>query len=287
MKVVDSIENIPPCISPIALTIGMFDGIHLGHQSIIKKLHQLTRKTGTRVLLTFSNHPSEVLRAHDPVPLIMTLEHKLYLLKKYGMDLVIALPFTREFSEQSYLDFLRPLHAKLPFSDLVLGTGAAFGKNREGDATHLQAFEKEMGFKAHYLKKESHHKETISSGVVRQLIVERKLKKIKKRLGRPYTLWHPTTLFRQENESLYSWTFEEPKLCMLPSGVYGIDLDSLSGIAFIRGHRVTLYVEKEPPPPGPTTIAFSEYLHSELDPTLFQSKPASILEDLSAQPSCS
>jgi len=301
VKVVTSLLDIPPTISPIALTIGIFDGIHLGHQTIIKELHRLTRKSGTRVLLTFSNHPSHILKPDAPVPLLISFEHRLHLLRRYGVDLVIALPFTREIAKQSYSEFLTKLYQKLPFNDLVLGEGAAFGKDCKGDAEHLQPLSQEMSFNTHYLKKERHHKETTSSGLIRSLVSEKKLKKVKKLLGRPYSIWKSfdNADIKKENEALYSWTFEESNLCMLPSGVYGIDFEAneetIPAIAFIQSQQdssgsystVTIYFESEPQKSSSVNLSFVEYLHSELDPTLFQSTPASILEDLSTQPSLS
>lgn len=301
MKVVTRLEDIPPAVAPIALTIGIFDGIHLGHQAIIKELHKLTRKTGTRVLLTFSNHPSEIFQPQSPTPLILSFEHRLHLLKLYGIDLVIALPFTRGFAEQSYVECMEALRKKLPFQELVLGEGASFGKNREGDEERLKTLASQMGFKTHYLKKERHHKEMISSGMVRNFVQEGKLKKIKKYLGRPYSIWkllEPNAL-KKENETLHSWSFETSQLCSLPSGVYGVDFegepDTLPAIAFIQNSQdlsgslstVTVYLESEPPNTPSVNLSFVEYLHPEIDPTLFQSTPQSILENLSAQPSLS
>lgn len=302
MKIVDSIKAIPPTSHPIALAIGVFDGIHLGHQAIIKELHKLTRKGGTRALLTFSNHPSSILSKGRPTSLIMSLDHRMHLFKKYGIDLTIALPFTREFSELSYLDFLHLLYQKLPFSQLVLGEGAAFGKNREGNATRLKTLEDEISFKANYLKKEHFHKEIVSSKEIRKSICRGELKKIKKKLGRPYSIWksfHPTLLNR-ENETLFSLSFKEQHLCMLPSAVYGVDLEweeeTTSGIAFLNGKTepmgstlsITIYMEKKPPPESHfLNIAFIKYLHKEIDPVLFNSISASPLENLSAELSLS
>ena len=301
MKVVRSLSDIPTATAPIALTIGVFDAVHLGHQAIIKDLHKITRKSGTRALLTFSNHPSETLRPDSPTPLLMTFNHRLYLLEKYGIDLIIALPFTQEFAKQSYSEFLTSLHKKLPFSQLVLGEGATFGKNREGDSKHLNAIQQELEFETHYIKKEHHHKETISSGLIRTLVQEGNLKKIKKYLGRPYSLRHSFTpaQVRVENASLFSWSFEEKNLCMLPSGMYGVDLEweekTLPGIAFLssktdlRGSTlfVSIYVEKEPPKTASLNIFFVEYLHSEIDPSLLKMTPSSNIENFSAEPSLS
>jgi len=291
MKIITSQSDIPTSLTPISLTIGVFDGIHLGHQEIIKKLHKTTRKGGTRAVLTFSNHPSEVLKPETPTALITSFKHRLYLLQRYGIDLVIALPFTREFAEQSYSEFIIALRQKLPFNELILGEGAAFGKNQSGDRAQLQSLAEELDFKVHYQKKESHHRETISSDRIRTLITQGKLKQIKKLLGRPYSIWKRFNLgeVTRENEALYSWVFEEPELCMLPSGVYAIDFEgegkSLPAIAFLNGNLVTIYLEKEPPESASANLSFVQYLHKELDPNLLLSPAASLLKKLTPEPS--
>lgn len=279
MKVTTSLADTPALPSPIALAIGVFDGVHLGHLALIKHLHKLTRKGGTRVLLTFSNHPIQILRSQAPPPLLLSLGHRLYLLEKYGINLTIVLPFTKELSEMSYSHFFQFLHSTLPFTALVMGEGATFGKGREGNSSTLKGLSKEMGFELHVLKKESYHKETISSSQIRSLVEKGELKKIKKLLGRPYSLWRPLPLeeIKQENEALFSWTFEESHLCHLPQGVYGVDLqgeeETLPAVAFLRTKHelhlpslcVTIYLEKKPLKSGPFFICFVQYMHRDID----------------------
>lgn len=301
MKLVTNLTDIPLVTPPVALTIGIFDGVHLGHQTIIKDLHKLTRKSGTKTLLTFLNHPSHILHPNKRIPLLISFTHRLELLKKYGIDLVIALPFTATLSQTSYREFLTNLYCKLPFNELVLGEGASFGKDCRGDAKHLKALAQNMGFTTHYRKKARNHKDVISSGFIRTLVQEGQLKKIKKLLGRPYSIWKrfDQSAFIKENEALYSWSFEETHLCMLPSGVYGIDFEvdknSFPAIAFLRNNSspnesslcITIYLEKDPPNCTSANLSFIEYLHPEIDLTLFQSTSKSVLEHLSTQPSLS
>ena len=301
MKIVTTLTDIPSCSAPIALTIGMFDGIHLGHQEIIKHLHKLTRHSGTRALLTFSNHPSHILTPDKSIPLVISFKHRLELLKKYGIHLVIALPFTAEFSQESYKNFLINLYNKLPFNELILGEGASFGKDCEGDAEHVKELAQTMNFQTHYLKKERYHKEVISSRFLRTLIEKRKIKKIKKMLGRPYSIWKSfdQSYLTKENKTLYCWSFEQSHLCALPTGVYGINFEmddtSLPGIAVLYAKKnlnystlsVTVYLEKEPPNHPSVNLSFIEYLNAEIDPPLFESTPVSILKNLSTQPSLS
>ena len=299
MKIITDIDSLPEFDSPAALTIGVYDGVHLGHQAIIKQLHKHTRKNGTRVILTFSNHPSRVLNSDRPIALITSLNHRLHLFEEFGIHITLVLPFTPAFSQQSYKNFLTTLHAKVPFNFLALGEGAAFGKNREGNEANLTALGEEMGFEVEYLKKESHHKEVISSGHIRQLIEEGKLKKIKKLLGRPYsiqTAFDPLEVVK-ENDTLYKWTFSCQNLCLLPSAVYAIDIEGVEktpAIGFLNGSTtltgetelsLSLFFERIPSASDQLNLAFIEYMHSELTPQLLT--PSSLLQKLFPQPSLS
>lgn len=186
MQVVNSLEEIPALASPIALSIGNFDGVHLGHQYIFNRLKQL----GTSVVFTFSNHPDEVL--HSPKPRLCTLEHKLHLFEIYGIDLVICIPFTKEFSTQTYEQFLKKLKTRLPFSFLIRGEGSTFGKDKGGDEAHVKALEKPLDFKAEYLKPFCFDGQPVSSGLIRQTLAKGDFQKMSHLLSRPYSIYgHP------------------------------------------------------------------------------------------------
>ena len=164
MIIVHNISTIPHLPGPIALTIGTFDGVHLGHQYIFKAM----KKHGTRVVFTFSNHPSEILCHHKPHPLC-SLEEKLTYFEKIGIDCTIMIPFTETFAHQPYDLFLKNLKKHLPFSTLVLGKGAAFGYKNRGDETHVKSLESQLSFQAIYLEKQSFNGEAISSKRIREL----------------------------------------------------------------------------------------------------------------------
>ncbi|MCB1109362.1 MAG: hypothetical protein KDK64_00115 [Chlamydiia bacterium] len=291
MKIVKSIEEIPKIEGPIALTIGMYDGVHLGHQMILNKLSKLTRKGGSRVVLTFSNHPSTLFHPNAPVPQIISLEHRLSLFEKLGIDLVIVLPFDQAFASQSYEAFFGHLRTYLPFEHLVVGEDARFGKGRLGGPEQIL----KLGWHTEYLPKESYHKETISSGAIRRHLEARDLKKVKKMLGRPYSIFLPFDKGNviRENEVQYKWVTGMEKLCLLPSAVYAVDLYTqgkpIPAIAFYQGNQtingetelqLTLYFEKEIPEADTIDIAFVSYLHDELDPEFQVSSKASLLESL-------
>jgi len=165
MIITYSLEEIPSLPSPIAVTIGTFDGVHLGHQFILQEL----KKHGTSVVLTFSNHPAEVLRNYKPLPLC-SLEEKLKLLESFGVDCTIVIPFTREIANQSYDLFLKNLKKHLPFTTLVLGKGATFGHKNAGDEIHIKALETELGFQAIYLEKLVLDGHPVSSKRIRELL---------------------------------------------------------------------------------------------------------------------
>ena len=291
MKIVRSLEEIPKLEGPIALTIGIYDGVHLGHQVILSRLNKLTRKGGSRVLLTFSNHPSTLFTPNSPVPQITSLEQRLDLLEDHNLDLVIVLPFTQAFANQSYESFFASLRTYLPFDHLIIGEDARFGKGQAGSSEKIH----KLGWHSEYLSKETHHKEAISSGVIREALQKRDLKKVKKMLGRSYSISLPFDRANviRENEVQYKWVTGTEKLCLLPSAVYAVDLLSkekpIPAIAFYRGSQnitgetnlfLTIYFEKELPESDLIEIVFVSYLHDELDPNLGAPSKVNLLESL-------
>jgi riboflavin kinase/FMN adenylyltransferase len=182
MIVVDEISKIPPLPLPCGLTIGSFDGVHIGHQAILQRLKQ----HGTSAVLTFRNHPSHVLTQKTPTPPLYTLEQKLSLLEEAGVDLVILLSFTPALAEQSFDQFLNTLRATYPFTYLVLGKGASFGKNRQGDEAHVRALGQQLGFTVEYLEKTTFQGSAVSSGRIRTALEHGDLTLASHLLGRPY-----------------------------------------------------------------------------------------------------
>lgn len=181
MIIVKRLEDIPPLSPPIALTIGTFDGVHLGHQQLLSEL----KKRGYAALLTFSNHPAEILRPQAVPPLIDTLDQKLRRLEACGVDLAIVLPFTPDLASLPYDIFLQQLHDHLPFSSLVLGEGAVLGHGGRGTAENIGKLSQAMAFEAIYLPKLSFEGESISSRKIRALIEAGDFQQALRLLGRP------------------------------------------------------------------------------------------------------
>lgn len=162
-----------------ALTIGMFDGVHLGHQELLQHLSSFGYPTQA---ITFSNHPFEVLQP-EAAPLPLTpLQIKQSLLAACGIEETTMLSFTRELASLSYEDFLAPYD----IAHLVIGEDAAIGRRRLGTPDALRLLGLKRGFQVHVLPKLRHTGEQISSTRIRSLIARGELIEAERMLGRPY-----------------------------------------------------------------------------------------------------
>ncbi len=148
MKITWGLENATHNPKTIT-TLGSYDGVHLGHKRILARLRERKQELGLdrSLLITFHPHPQEVLRRNGaPVELLTTIEERLELIEKEGIDETLVIKFTPEFSQTSYIDFFRDTIVNtLGTKAMVLGFNHAFGKNREGDAEHLKKLAPEMG----------------------------------------------------------------------------------------------------------------------------------------------
>lgn len=148
MKVYHSIENFTKLEYGV-VTTGTFDGVHIGHQKIIKRLTQLAEKeSGETVIITFFPHPRMVLFPHnDELRLLNTQQEKITLIEQSGIDHLIILPFTKAFSRISSTEFVRDIIVnKIGTKKLVIGYNHQFGRNREGTFEHLKEYSGLYGF---------------------------------------------------------------------------------------------------------------------------------------------
>ncbi len=182
MIILNSLDHIPPLPLPIALTIGSFDGVHLGHQRLFQEL----KKHGTPVVFTFSNHPAEILRPSEVPAPILTLQEKLELFEEFGIALTIVVPFTKALSQIPYDQFLKDLREKLPFSTLVGGEDIRIGAGGAGNRETLPL----LGFKTVFLPKFTMDGHIISSRHIRSLIKNHQLDQAQQWLGhKKGSLW--------------------------------------------------------------------------------------------------
>jgi riboflavin kinase / FMN adenylyltransferase len=150
MKIIGNLTSLKRKVSYPVLTIGAFDGIHLGHQRIIRKVEERAREEGgTSLLMTFRDHPLKALDPKNAPVLITPPQIKQEILRGLGLDLLIWVPFTQEFSAKEPQAFVKEvLVGILGIKEIWVGFDFAFGKDRRGDALLLQELGQEMGFLA-------------------------------------------------------------------------------------------------------------------------------------------
>lgn len=171
------------------LTIGVFDGVHLGHKYLISQLVELA---GTQDLLpgvvTFRQHPQEVLFPQTKMPFLTDLEERSRLLEKEGVALVVPLSFTREWAELGARRFVGLLMKHLRMRGLVIGADFALGRGREGDTAALRLLGREMSFSVDVVPAVKLNGEVVSSTVIRQALAEGDMAKVRRMVGRDFSL---------------------------------------------------------------------------------------------------
>jgi riboflavin kinase/FMN adenylyltransferase len=170
------------------LTIGVFDGVHLGHRHLIAKLVSLARKQNlTSGVITFRRHPQEAL-TRTKLPFLTDLERRIELLKSEGVEAVIPLTFTSELAKLTPKEFLELVIKHLRMRGLVVGPDFALGKNREGDSNVLRQLGEEMGFSLTVVPPLLIDGEVVSSTTIRKALAEGNMKQAQKLMGRPFSL---------------------------------------------------------------------------------------------------
>lgn len=170
------------------LTIGVFDGIHLGHQKIIHQLTAGARSNGApAVVLTFNPHPASVLAGLE-IKLLTTPDERAEILFELGIDAVIDVPFTRELAEHSAEDFMSVLQQHLGIRQLLIGYDFALGKGRAGNFERLTEIGRELGYTVSTMPALRQADNVISSSLIRQDIAAGEVAQAAAKLGRAYTL---------------------------------------------------------------------------------------------------
>ncbi|WP_296701517.1 bifunctional riboflavin kinase/FAD synthetase [Algoriphagus sp.] len=190
MKIYEGLSEIPPIPNPV-VTSGTFDGVHLGHQKILHRIREIARKTeGETVLITFWPHPRLVLYPDEhKLRLLSTFEEKTKLLRSFGIDHLITIPFTREFSQLSSREFIeKVLVEKIKTKRLIIGYDHRFGKNREGSFEYLKQHHAEFGFDLEEISRQDVDEIGVSSTKIRRALETGEVKIATNYLGRPYEL---------------------------------------------------------------------------------------------------
>ncbi len=155
------------------LTVGTFDGVHLGHQALIRNVvNRAKLKKAPAVVITFDPHPREVINPRsDGVRLLTTLSERASIMQEYGIDEMIVIPFTRDFSILSSEQFIREyVHDRIGVNEFVIGYDHHFGKDRQGSINTLRKLSGQLGFTVHVEKAHEVRHITVSSSVIRKLL---------------------------------------------------------------------------------------------------------------------
>lgn len=170
------------------VTIGVFDGVHRGHQQLITEMVGAARSTGSvAVVLTFDPHPALAL-GHEPPPLLTTLEERIQLLAALGLDVLVVFPFTPAAVRTSASDFSDTLVQHLRLAELWAGRDFALGYQRQGDIAFLRRLGRERGFIVHAIESLEWQGALVSSSRVRAALEAGDIPHATGCLGRPYRL---------------------------------------------------------------------------------------------------
>ena len=190
MKVVYGLEHLPQAWPRPVITIGNFDGVHLGHQSLMRTLVARAAATGgSSLVLTFDPHPLQVLAPDNAPRQIQTLGQKLAALDALGIDVVVVLPFTRDLAHMGAREFVTNiLCERLRAREIHVGASFAFGHRRDGSFNLLKEMGEELGFLVEKIHQVQFRGTRVSSTMVRQALISGQAGLARRLLGRPLAL---------------------------------------------------------------------------------------------------
>ena len=227
MDVIRGLDRIPPKYACSVVTIGNFDGIHLAHQDLLRKVVEEARKRScSGVVLTFEPHPQRVLQPdRRPFYLLTTLEEKLGLIGALGIDAVVLVEFTPEFAKTSAEQFVQSiLWERLHLEKLIIGHDTAFGNRKTGNETFLRSMGEKLGFDVEAIDPVQIDGVVVSSTSVRHALLEGDVRRALKLLGRPYNLAGTVVKgFRRGSEiGIPTANIESEKELIPARGVYAV-----------------------------------------------------------------
>ncbi len=190
MKIIQDFSFQRKKIKKPIVAIGIFDGVHRGHQVLIQKTVQRAKKIGgTAVVMTFFPHPVHVLSKKKEMSLLVSLTHRLKLIKALGVSVCIVIRFTKKFANTSAESFVsKYLVEGLKAKEIFVGSNFHFGRARQGQGPFLRRMAKKHGFKVFILKSIRSHKKVISSSALRKMVAQGKLGSAEMFLNRPVSI---------------------------------------------------------------------------------------------------
>jgi riboflavin kinase/FMN adenylyltransferase len=192
MKIIQDIETIKEPFKSAVITIGNFDGVHIGHQALFHEVIEIADSMdGTAIAMTFEPHPIRVITRNGHPPLITMYEQKAELIERAGIDVLICIPFTLEFAALSARQFVEDILIKrIGMKVIVVGQDYTFGNRREGNVGLLKRYAEEMDFKVIVADWIQSYVESdrISSTAIRDLVMDGRVDRAARMLGRNYQI---------------------------------------------------------------------------------------------------
>jgi len=190
MRIHTSIAEFAAVPGPVCLAIGVFDGVHLGHQAVIRRaLADAKTAGGTAVVVTFDPHPMRVMRPAQAPRLLTSTRHKAQLIERLGVGELLVVPFTPDFAAMEPEAFVLALHAACrPLREICVGHTWSFGRNRAGNLALLQAMGDRLGFEEIGLPAVEMDGEVVSSTAIRAFVEAGELERAARLLGREFTV---------------------------------------------------------------------------------------------------
>lgn len=231
MKIYNHIDEFK-AIQNAVVTIGTFDGVHIGHQKILGRLKELAQQAnGESVILTFFPHPRMILHPEDQnLKMITTMQEKAQLLEQAGIDHLIITPFTRDFSNQSPEDYIKKVLAeKIGTKKLVIGYDHRFGKDRKGSFKDLQELSRVYDFEVEEIPEQDVNDVAVSSTLIRSSLLSGDVAAANEFLGYSFTLTGKVVRGDQLGRTLGYPTanlfVEEPYKLIPGDGIYAVLID--------------------------------------------------------------
>lgn len=253
MEILRSISELNQLRGPLFLAIGVFDGVHRGHQAVISTSARHARSAeGTSVVVTFDPHPAKVLRPRNAPHLLTATQHKIALIRALGVSHLLIIEFNREFAATSPEDFVQRLvtHSK-PLREICVGHEWSFGKDRRGNLDLLKKLGARFDFNVVGIPPVMVHGAVVSSTAIRQAVEAGSLAKAAEMLGREYTILGAVTRgdqlgkkigFPTANLSAHSEQFPPNGVYLAEAWFEGV---SYHGVVNL-GYRPTVTGDKSP-----------------------------------------
>lgn len=231
MRVFRGFESVPTFCNAVA-TMGSFDGVHSGHRVLLEYVKRISKAVGGEsVVLTFDPHPRYVLGTGDDMKLLTTLDEKIFLLEHAGIDNLVVIPFTKEFSRTSPQDFIDKNIAGIGVSNLVVGYNHRFGHQKEGDYNYLSTYGNNL--KITKVEQQQVASSKVSSTVIRQKIGEGNIAHVNELLSRPYIIMGNSDGYGKIND------VDNNKL-LPPNGEYPVMVDGVENLLQITNRNLQL-----------------------------------------------